>query len=94
MTIIEKFESITTCADCCMAKACDPDTETWWCKLSPPHGQVKAWHRCDSGLWLARGAFDGSFYPVDLERYLRACADGLGRLEIIPRSEWPEAEGI
>ena len=94
MTIIDKFQSITHCGDCCKTEFHEtgPDEWTLWCTKEHPCGERSSDDRCDSGLWLARGALRDAFYPVTLERYVCACRDGYGdHVEILPRAEWPEA---
>lgn len=101
MNIIDRFRSITTCADCCkgVVKDNDQHRDLVWCACRPIAYSWEALHRCDSGLWLATvmdvwGDGKRITVLVALETYLNdMLTEELPRWEqmtIIPRAEWPK----
>lgn len=99
MNIVEKWREMTKCRNCCKAVLRLGFTDSVFCKAKSPDKNgdpriVSKKCRCDSGVWLFKGAYMNTFFPLNLFEYLRLCADlnTDRKLEVIPRNQWPEVQ--
>lgn len=94
--IVDAFSVKTTCKDCVNLYHRAQNSPSNFCPRIPEGYlgiALEGEFRCSFGLWIARGSFGGSFYPIDIERWIRLCADGFGGgLDILPRTEWPKTQ--
>lgn len=100
MTIIEKFESMTTCKDCTRVKAKEFSDKftSHACRLQPMGLTAPKDHRCESGRWFFRVWYDPDISVIrslNQDQYIEQSLDHPSRVwfkaEVIPREEWPEA---